>query len=331
MRDLIQDYYSDCFKADMPAAFRTIKNAGRLRDKKAEALRRKVLARFIERTETERIRCDDNFVRSVIKAYRSYYQQAFLQRDRLPALSKGLSAALKTAARRQGISSLTTASGKKFEENLKKEVKRRGFFSLLGCVAPFRSLLVWRREYPRTFKVKLPETTQNVKVVFLKQIIELGWLHYATFGRYHVGGWAEKTAIFCVKQAYKTGSRNFKVNYLSHEAQHFADYKMFPKLKTIDLEYRAKLVQLAFTDDAKTYLKRLENEAKNDPQSPHSFAAYKILQHFKTQASKDKISARAVQLLCKHTAALRQAGAKKVKSILVGKVALPAKEAMGNQ
>jgi len=72
MNNLIQNYYSNCMKADLGAALSVIKKAGCLRDKKAESIRRKIVARFIQKSEGERIKCDDAFVRSSIKAYHAY-------------------------------------------------------------------------------------------------------------------------------------------------------------------------------------------------------------------------------------------------------------------
>ena len=199
---------------------------------------------------------------------------------------------------------------------MKREFKKRGFFSLFGVVKPLRSLMVWKKTSPKTFKVSLPEGTQSVKVMLLAQFSELSWLHYATFGKYYVGGWAAKKLLFCVKQAYKIGSPDFNVHYLSHEAQHFSDYRSFPKLKSSDLEYRAKLAELALTASPIKFVGKLKREAKRAPQIPHSFAAYKILQGLTNSSSPAEIRKEAVQLLTRHTKTLKQRGANKVESVI---------------
>jgi len=57
----------------------------------------------------------------------------------------------------------------------------------------------------------------TVPVVFLEEIVSMGWQEY------------------------------FHVNFIAHEAQHFADYKTYPKLLQIELEYRANHIQLFFS------------------------------------------------------------------------------------
>ncbi|MFZ1685507.1 MAG: hypothetical protein WAU88_15425, partial [Candidatus Zixiibacteriota bacterium] len=61
-------------------------------------------------------------------------------------------------------------------------------------------------------------------------------------------GWATHDALYCVRSAYDLTSEAFLVSYLAHESRHFADYKLFPKLQSADLEYRAKLTELSMAD-----------------------------------------------------------------------------------
>lgn len=230
--------------------------------------------------------------------------------------ARNLFKALKEIALSEGIVLSPQIRTEKLEKILKEALRSRGYFCLFGIVKPFRSLMIWKKEKRRSFSVVLPEKTQKVDVIFLDQFAELGWLHYATFGKYYVGGWAKKDALFCVKQAYKVNSSTFKVHYLSHEAQHFSDYKLFPKLIQVDLEYRAKLAELALTKTPRKFLQKLRCEAKNDIHIPHSFAAYKILSNICEVSSPKAIRLDATQLLRRHTEDLKRHGAKKVKSVL---------------
>ena len=52
--------------------------------------------------------------------------------------------------------------------------------------------------------------------------------------------------LYCVEWAYAPDTENFEVSYLKHEAQHLADFQRFPGLPSAELEYRAKLTELAF-------------------------------------------------------------------------------------
>jgi hypothetical protein len=106
----------------------------------------------------------------------------------------------------------------------------------------------------------------------------LGWEEYATFGKYYPGGWATKKALFCVRQAYNINSESFLVSYLDHEGQHFSDYKRYPNLIGNDLEYRAKLSELYFSNE--NVYKIIENfisTAKYDKNNAHPFSNYCVI------------------------------------------------------
>ena len=316
MSDLKQKYYSHCLKADLKSALKVLlKNSRSIKNYSDNLFLKKVVARFINQNEKDNIRCSDDFVRSIIKSYRIYYREVFLNPSRATLLEKNLTNTLKTIALNNGISISSRIDTETLEKKLKGALLSRGYYSLFGIVKPFRSLMIWKIEKRKSYSIELPEKRQKVDVVFLEQFIELGWLHYATLGKYYVGGWAKKDALFCVKQAYKINSPTFKVHYLSHEAQHFSDYKLFPNLDQIDLEYRAKLTELALTKTPKKFLAKLKRESKKDRHIPHSFAAYNILLDIDETSSPTIIRKNAVHLLTKHTEKLKKYGPKKVRSI----------------
>lgn len=318
MSDIKQKYYSHCLKADLRSALNMLfKESKPIKSGPVDLFRKKVVARFIEQNEKDSIKCDDLFVKSIIKAYRVYYREVLLTPNNAGFLGRNLTKSLKDIALDEGIKISSGIKIEVLEKYLITALSKRGYFSLFGVVKPYRSLMVWKNEKRKSFNVVLPEKIQKVDVIFLGQFIELGWLHYATFGKHYVGGWAKKNALYCVKQAYKVNSLTFKVHYLSHEAQHFSDYKLFPKLSQIDLEYRAKLTELALTATPKKILIKLKNEAKKDMRIPHSFAAYKILSEIKEGCYVKAIRIDAVRLLKQHTEKLKQCGARKVKTVLI--------------
>lgn len=156
-----------------------------------------------------------------------------------------------------------------------------------------------------------------MNVVFLEDFIELGWLHYATFGKHYVGGWAKSDALYCVARAYRRGGDRFHASYLCHEAQHYSDYKRFPKLQQQDLEYRAKLAELIASKRPGKLIKKFSSEAKDNKQLPHSYAAFCLLKNFEQRRLDPRsIKRSAVASLSAHSKALRERGARTVKSVL---------------
>jgi hypothetical protein len=136
-------------------------------------------------------------------------------------------------------------------------------------------LLVWKTEKDTTYNFALNSEKTSANVVFMDDFITLGWEEYTTLDKYYPAGWATKKALYCVRKAYDLNSEDFLISYLGHESRHFADYKLFPNLKSADLEYRAKLVELAM---AKTTLFELIEffitNANYDSDNGHSIANY---------------------------------------------------------
>jgi hypothetical protein len=80
--------------------------------------------------------------------------------------------------------------------------------------------------------------------------------------------------LFAVVPAYKNiQDETFSVRFLAHESQHFADKRAFKHLESWELEYRAKLVELALADASQASTVQLicENRAESKD-SPHGYA-----------------------------------------------------------
>jgi hypothetical protein len=68
------------------------------------------------------------------------------------------------------------------------------------------------------------------------------------------------------------------VSYLAHESQHFADDKRFPKLEQPELEYRAKLVELAEArETVHALVERFASQTGESRSAPHNFANLKVI------------------------------------------------------
>ena len=295
----LSQYYSSCLQTNLPLAIHCI-----LGSDATPAFQKRVESRFVTQSERLRIRTVDPLVRAVVSSYRNYYRDALLRLKKKKHFESVLL---------ESLNSLCLASGlirrpmgfEKIEEVLIAEFRRRGFYSLFGEVSPLRSLLVWRKQHAKTYHVELSDTLERVKVVFLEDFVELSWLHYATFGRHYVGGWAGKEALYCVKQIYDLKSEKFRASYLTHEARHFSDYKKFPKLSAGELEYRAKLSEIIATTRARKLLDKFKREACNNKTLPHSYAAFRIIKNLKLDSPSVELRRQAESLLSIHTKLLQ--------------------------
>ncbi len=174
---------------------------------------------------------------------------------------------------------------------MKKYISSKGLLTTgFGKTGKFFDLLVWKTQKDTSFTFSLHGEETGAKVVFMEDFITLGWEEYATLGRYYPGGWATTDALYCVKSAYDTESENFKISYLAHESRHFADYKLFPKLKSADLEYRAKLTELSMADN--TLYQTIEFFLKNsnyESDNGHSVANYCVMRDMSESLFKSEL------------------------------------------
>lgn len=219
----------------------------------------------------------DPVVAGVLGAYREYWLRA-LRHERPPAANEAwlmarLNAQVKAAGRRPA------ASLDDLEPTLVSLVEAHGYHALLGVTSPLRELMLWKTETEQPYDVPLPEGTQSVTVVFMDGFASLGWAGFATCDLQHSGGWTRPDRLYAVRSAYDVTSEDFRVSYLAHEGQHFADNRRFPDLEQPELEYRAKLVELA-QGKASVYdlLDAFAGNAGTDRSVPHSFANGRVVE-----------------------------------------------------
>jgi len=217
----------------------------------------------------------DAWVAKVLGLYETYWVRVMTGRVTAPAGERELADALAplVGAPGQGASTLEG-----LEPLLQKEIRARGYHSLHGVTPPYREFMLWRTQLDQAYQVELPEGSESVLVSMLDDFVSLGWLGFATGDYYHSGGWATHERLFCIRKAYDLDSESFRVSYLGHEAQHFSDYKRFPKLEAPELEYRAKLVEIAMADTTlHSLLEAFTHNGSNSRDNPHGHANRRLM------------------------------------------------------
>ena len=173
------------------------------------------------------------------------------------------------------------------ERHLSDEFAARGLSFLGGRTPPYLGPYIWARTESRRFEVALPRgPLQEVTVHFMHDFLIRGWLHWKTLGAQGAGGWYQQgnppwpNGLYCVAERYPEPletNRSFQVSLLGHEAQHVADHHAFPGMESRDLEYRAKLVELIGYDSAADRLEFFLDDAADDLDQPHPWAANRIV------------------------------------------------------
>jgi len=164
------------------------------------------------------------------------------------------------------------------EERVVSLVNKEGYECLCGETQGFFGPYIWKDSTKETFEVELPEGTENYTIVMMDGFISRSWLDFISFGKTGAGGWTRKDGLLsCVRKVYDITSDSFKISFLKHEAQHSYDIKKYPKITSVELEYRAKLVELIYWPNGKI-IKFIHNEANNsNKDNTHAYSAYLII------------------------------------------------------
>ena len=206
--------------------------------------------------------------------YRGYWHAAMADPEARDAAERRLATEL-----RQLLGAPAGTDMDALEPLLAEALKKEGYYSLQGQTGLLRELMIWSKQDSKLMQVALPEQQQNVKIILLDGFKSLGWSEYATCGRASTGGWTTDDALLAVVPRYESlDGEEFRVSFLGHEAQHFADKARFKDLKSWELEYRAKLTELAQanTTRAKVLGKFIQDQGDN-PASQHSYANRQVL------------------------------------------------------
>jgi hypothetical protein len=182
----------------------------------------------------------DLWTADVLRIYRRYWTRVMVHEIAAQQGERELAAALAAKVRHGVAPDMNT-----LEPLLQAQLEARGYHALFGVTAPLREFMLWRKQSDDTYAIDLPEGREAVHVTMMDDFVSLGWLGYAVCDYRHTGGWATPERLFAVRSAYDPDSEDFHVNYLAHEGQHFSDYRRFPGLAQADLEFRAKLVEIA--------------------------------------------------------------------------------------
>jgi hypothetical protein len=287
-------------------------------------LARQYQHRFILRDEAGRHGSGSSFIDELLTAYRLYWTQSMMAELSATEGSDWLDNSLYKLLNYYDYKVISENSHD-IKSSLENAIEEQGFHSDFSFSSPWRDLVLWKSQQRQTFLIELTDRQLAVDVVFMDDFHSLGWSEYATLGMTSTGGWAKEDLLYCVTWAWDQNSEHFEVSYLKHEGRHVADFKLFPQLQVIDLEYRAKLTELAFASSTlPRILKKFTDNGSANPNSPHAYANYRVSRDlyrslFGTampesgnpwlKVGADKVNPAARDLLDEHTRLLQKEGA----------------------
>lgn len=232
---------------------------------------------------------DQPFSLRLLNRFRRYWHQALTK----PASRQSA----ETEFRRALAKDLATTDGwPEIDAEIQRRLAAEGHYALLGQTGPLREFMLWRRQRKTVEPVELPDGRYEANVVYLEDFESLGWGDWATCGRRGAGGWATTDALFAVTPRYESLlGEEFRVTFLGHETQHFSDLSHWAKMEPWELEYRAKLTELAQvkTTRLKVLRKFLEDQSE-DRAHPHGYANHKLFEDLRVRlgltSSRDLLS-----------------------------------------
>jgi hypothetical protein len=247
---------------------------------------------------------DDPFVQDVLHAYQDYWWRALARPAERAALDAALLQTLRTLL---GAEAAHAHDFDAVEPLVIAALERAGYHALMGRTMPLRELMLWRTQESREFDVALPEDSHRVRAELLDDFLTLGWSAYGRCDRGSNGGWATEDALFAVMPAFKEGldHEKFSVVFLGHETQHLADKNRFPGLEDWELEYRAKLAELALAEDVGVRrLRGFITSQGDDRDAPHPYANSRVVSDLRERLGAEpdavpraRLQAAAVELL----------------------------------
>ena len=231
-------------------------------------------------------RVRDAWLRDALMAYLRYFIRVFEREEPAARAERALASELcaVTAHTPTGDDDADITAA---EAELAAGFADRGYRFLGGRTPPYLGAYIWSRTEARRFTVTLPrDEPQDVTVHFMHDFLIRGWLHWKTHGAQGAGGWYQQDnpdwpdGLYCVAERYAEpveDNPSFRVSLLGHEAQHVADHRAFPGLSSVELEYRAKLVELIGFETVDDRLRFFLTDAADDPERPHPLAAHQII------------------------------------------------------
>jgi hypothetical protein len=219
---------------------------------------------------------------AVLHAYRRYWTDVLMKRATASQAEAALFDALAPWA------GADAADLDARSEAAKRMLESQGLRVLGGVTQPLRELMVWRQQIEQQETVALPDGPIDVRVTLLDDFVSLGWAAWASCNESRTGGWATDNGIMVVVPAYDPPG-SWREEMLHHEAQHFSDYRRFPKLAQPDLEFRAKLAQLAMADGMQArLLNSFARNARRDRSLPHPFADHWVTERLRQRLGSER-------------------------------------------
>lgn len=250
------------------------------------------LAQRLERrmTQPPRLRTGSPWLNRVLSCFARYYQRLFWQGTTRQEGVRVLLEELCQLLEENGLAQPAEAADWKArteqgmeaaEERVAARTEQEGYHYLGGETQGYFGPYVWKETKAERYQVELPAGMQDFTVQMMDGFVSRSWLDFISLGRIGAGGWASGGQLFCVRKCYvkKLDKPAFQVFFLKHEAQHVYDMERYEGLTAVQLEYRAKLVELIYAPNISRFRMFLNEADRSDPENSHAYASYLLVRN----------------------------------------------------
>lgn len=228
----------------------------------------------------------DARLNDVLTAYQRYYRDAFYLGAKAEAAAEALRARLCALP---GMQAGKLSLDEMERTQITEAFARGGLCFMGGKTGGYYGPYIWKTTQTCAYEVELPEGRQAYNVRLLDGFVTRSWLDYLSFGLITPGGWTGADGIIsCARASYDLESERFRVSLLKHEAQHAMDLHRRAEMPSAQLEYRAKLVELIYTQETNLLEAFLQEADGSDAQNGHACAASRIAAAFSDQLQKER-------------------------------------------
>ena len=277
MTPVLSAYLKMVFAGDTSAAADLF--ASEPDDRGSKMLADRFERRFVERSDRlDLTRIESSDVREMAELFQSYWLDALMQTAPHDVLEEHLKDRLDDMLIDNGFATALDDEDTLFE-NIEAFIRKEGYFAQSGRTPPLLDLMIWTSNDMAVESVELTDGTYEVELNNIGDFVSYGWSSFAAFGMAGTGGWAKKDGLYCICEHYDLNSERFKLSFLKHEARHYADFELYPELQPADLEYRGKLTELAYSEEA-TYrlLEQFTKAANRVENAPHPLANWYVVE-----------------------------------------------------
>lgn len=268
-------YIALAIQGDLSRASTLLQEESTGEETMAVTLREKFDQRFLSPGATDEDIFARGFMGGITLAYQEYWKNALLGDSshdlQLETLETRLAAVLRRFYGKP-------TDGSSVYQGLHEAFRSQGIHFLDSPAPPLRDMFLWQSEKPGKYAVQLTDKRLVLNVHFMNDFLLRGWKDFASLGLATTTGWVEDGILYCLDWAYDKESENFQVSYLKHEARHLVDLAQYPDMESTELEYRAKLTELAFANRTlQRVLDDFTEKAAQNPDSPHAMANWRVV------------------------------------------------------